>query len=45
MSLARIPKIRSGGACGTGGVGLGGGGAPLEGHSLQPEMTENSLWS
>jgi len=37
MSLARIPKILSGGACGgAGGDGGGGGAAPL-GHSLQPE--------
>jgi len=36
ISLARIPKILSGGACGgAGGDGGGGGAAPL-GHSLQP---------
>jgi len=36
ISLARIPKILSGGACGgAGGDGGGGGAVPL-GHSLQP---------
>jgi len=36
ISLARIPKILSGGACGGAGGDGGGGGAVPRGHSLQP---------